>query len=204
MEQTLLGTAGFLVAGMISPGPNNFMVLREAVRTGWRGAVPAIFGVVAGGLALLLLTSVGVGVAVEAEPRLTAVVALAGCAYLGVLGVRLVVTREGESEFQAAHPPIHRTGARGLFVFQFLNPKAWLLVLTVSASAHSTVGSIHALPLLIALFVFIPTLCLGLWSCTGVALTRLLGRRSIRIWFDRSLGVLLVGSALLLLLETWR
>ena len=90
MERALLEAAGLLVAGAITPGPNNFVVLREAGRGGWRGAASAILGIVAGGLAILALASFGVGAGLAAEPRLVAVAAVAGCAYLVVLGVRLL------------------------------------------------------------------------------------------------------------------
>ena len=53
-------------------------------------------------------------------------------------------------------------GALGLVGFQFLNPKSWLLVLTVLAAMPAT--DAHDYLLLVAMFVLIPTLCLWLWA----------------------------------------
>lgn len=203
MEQTILGIAGLLIAGAITPGPNNFIVMREAARAGWRGALPAIAGIVVGSLALLLLAAAGVGTVLAAEPRLARAVAAVGCLYLAWLGVRLVAASR-RLEAGAADSPDLPTGPWGVFAFQFLNPKAWLLVLTVAASAQAELGPVAALPLLAALFVVVPAACLALWAGAGVALEGRLRQGPARRWFDRSMGVLLVGSALLLLLETWR
>ena len=204
MEQTVLGTAGLLIAGAITPGPNNFIVMREAARAGWRGAVPAIAGIVLGSLALLLLASAGLVAALAAEPRIGTAVGVAGCLYLAVLGARLAAARPRDGDDPAGEPPALPAGVWGLLTFQFLNPKAWLLVLTVTASAHSSLGPHRALPLLAGLFVVVPAACLGLWSWAGVALTRWLRRPALRARVDRAMGVLLVVSALLLLLDVWR
>jgi threonine/homoserine/homoserine lactone efflux protein len=203
VEQTLLGTVGLLVAGAMTPGPNNFIVMREAVRAGWRGALPAIAGIVGGSLALLLLAAAGVGTMLAAEPRLARAVAVVGCLYLAWLGVRLLVS-SGSLEAGAADAPGLPTGIWGIFAFQFLNPKAWLLVLTVTASAQATLGPVAALPPLAALFIVIPSACLALWSGAGVFLERRLRHEAAKRWLDRSMGLLLVGSAVLLLLDTWR
>lgn len=204
MQQALIATAGLLLAGAITPGPNNFVVMREAARAGWGGALPAIAGVVLGSLALLLLASAGLGVAVAAEPRLAAAVSVAGSVYLAGLGVRLAAARPEAGKERAAEPPALLAGVWGLLAFQFLNPKSWLLVLTVTASAYSGGGLDRGLLPLAALFVLVPAVCLGLWSWAGVALTRWLRRPALRTRVDRAMGGLLVASAVLLLLETWR
>jgi threonine/homoserine/homoserine lactone efflux protein len=204
MYQTLLATTGLLLAGAITPGPNNFVVLREAARGGWRGALPAIAGVVAGSLALLLLATGGAGAALAAVPRLAPAIATAGGLYLAWLGIRLIASRpRGDGEESAASDGLP-AGTWGLFVFQFLNPKAWLLALTVTASVQPELGTVRALPTLAVLFAVVPALCLGLWAWAGVALARRLERPEVRIRLDRTMGSLLSASALLLLIDTWR
>lgn len=204
MRQTLLAMAGILIAGAVTPGPNNFVVLRQAARLGWRGALPPIIGVVAGSLTLLFIVSAGAEAALSAAPRLGPAVTAVGCLYLVWLGARLLAARPpaaGEPATESATLP---AGAWGLLVFQLVNPKAWLLVLTVTASAYGSLGPGRALPALAVLFVVIPTACLALWAWAGVALARSPRWPRMQIRFDRVMGALLVVSALLLLVESWR
>jgi threonine/homoserine/homoserine lactone efflux protein len=201
MGQTLLATVGVLVVGSMTPGPANFVVMREAGRAGWRGALSATAGIVAGTLALLLLVYAGVGAALAAAPRFAAAVATVGCAYLLGLGLRLAAARCSAARERWPRPPVEEWG---LVAFQLLNPKAWLLVLTVTASAQAELGPRLALPGLITLFTLVPATCLALWAWTGVALERRLRSPATRALIDRAMGMLLIASAALLLIDTWR
>ena len=85
-----LALAAVVTVGAITPGPNNWVVMRAAARSGAAGAVPVIAGVVLGSLALLVLVAAGGGAAFEAEPRLRTALAIGGSLYLAALGARLV------------------------------------------------------------------------------------------------------------------
>lgn len=204
MHQNLLATAGLLLAGAITPGPNNFIVLRQAARRGWRGALPAIAGVVAGSQAILLLAAAGAGAVLAAMPRLGGAIAAAGCVYLAVLGVRLIAARPRPDDGEPASATGLPAGTWGLAVFQLVNPKAWLLALTVTASAQPELGALRALAMLAALFLVVPSLCLALWAWAGVALARRLERPAFRARIDRVMGAVLALSAVLLLIDAWR
>ena len=86
----LIGVAGLVAVAAITPGPNNLVVMRTAAHSGFMGALPAIAGIVAGGLAMLLLVIAGVGVLFAAEPRLYSLITVGGGVYLCWLGVGLV------------------------------------------------------------------------------------------------------------------
>ncbi|MBZ0112881.1 MAG: LysE family transporter [Thermoanaerobaculia bacterium] len=206
MDLTLVGAAGLLLAGAITPGPNNLVVMREAARAGWSAAIPAIVGTVLGGIALLIVVFLGLGVTLEYQPQLISALGVVGCLYLLLLGLRIAIP--GQSPIQ----PIEtgkQTGKQtgklpagiwGLVLFQTVNPKAWLVVLTVTSSVRGPMGASALAPLL-ALFIVIPTSCLGLWSWIGVSIERSWQADHLRR-LDRFMGVLLVASALLLLYST--
>lgn len=201
MLQTLIATAGVLIAGAVTPGPNNFVVLRQAARLGWPGAVPPIAGIVVGSLTLLVLVSTGSRVVLGAVPHLATAVAAVGALYLAGLGARLAAARPAAEGAHSIEPARLPAGAGGLVLFQLVNPKAWLLVLTVTASAHGSLGPGRALPALAVLFVVIPTACLALWAWAGVALARSPRWPSMQPRFDRVMGALLFASAALLLAD---
>lgn len=190
---SLLSIAGLLLVAAITPGPNNLVVLRTAAGNGWHGALPAIAGIVAGGLALLVLVTAGAGNLFSTWPWLRVAIETGGALYLAWLGARMV-TAADRDEGSMPLPG----GFLGLFGFQFLNPKGWIMVLTVVAASPAT-GVVSSLLALAPLFACIPTLCLLLWARLGGVLARHLAVPAVRRWTDRGLGALLIFTALLLL-----
>src|SRR5882672_7143805 len=159
------------------------------------GAIPALAGIVLGSVALGIVAVLGAGALFNAEPRLGVVTTGAGCVYLIWLGARALI--ESAAPTQSAghsHLPSH---ASGLFFFQFLNPKAWATVLTVTAAAQ-TEADVGRTGLLIGLFALIPTVCLTIWAGLGSLTSEYLARPRVAVWFQRSMGAMLIISALLL------
>lgn len=188
--QVVIGVVSLVLVAAITPGPNNFVVLRAAARGGLTAALPAIASIVAGSLALLAVVGGGAGAVFAAEPRLRTLVTVGGCAFLAWLGIGLVRARGGST---AQHAP---TGVVALFGFQLLNPKGWIMVLTAT-SAASGVAWWH----LAAIFAIVPALSLLVWSMVGSVLAQALSRPSVAACFDRAMGLLLVVSAIALALD---
>jgi Putative threonine efflux protein len=190
----LIALASLLCMVAITPGPNNLVVLREAGRSGVRGALPAIAGIVLGGLLLLAVMALGAGAAFAAHASLRLWVGVLGSLYLAWLGMTLlmggIVPRHTAD---VAREPALPTGVPGLISFQFLNPKSWVMVLTVLAALPVT-GLPDYLPLA-GLFVLIPASCLLLWASLGALLARWLGRPMVRHVFDVVMGALLIACA---------
>ena len=84
----LLGT----VAIVLLPGPNTIFVLTVAGRFGVRAGYRAAAGVWLGDSVLMTLSAAGAASLLHAYPALFLVVKWAGAAYLGYVGVRLVIT----------------------------------------------------------------------------------------------------------------
>ncbi|MBT2766692.1 LysE family translocator [Stenotrophomonas sp. ISL-67] len=200
MSALLIG-AGLIAVATITPGPNNLLVMRIAARSGFMSALPTMAGVVAGGLAMWALVMAGANTAFQAEPRLYAVITIAGGAYLCWMGARLVVeTFAPSGRPQPARTSVRPSSAVALFGFQFLNPKSWVLVLTVTAAAGNGAEPLQTTLMLAALFTAIPALCLALWCAMGILMMRYLDTPAARNWIDRVMGALLFASALLLVL----
>ncbi|MBW3670069.1 MAG: LysE family transporter [Acidobacteria bacterium] len=196
--KTMVAVAGLLAVGAFSPGPNNLIVLRTCAVSGWSRAVPAMAGVVLGGLALLGLVIAGATRLFHADDRLPLRLAAVACLCLAGFGMLLII--------RTIHPSPRfvrggntAVGFTGLFTFQFLNPKSWILVIASVASLGAAPDG-EAIAQLVGLFTLIPTLSLITWSLAGVAMMRQLERRSYRIWFDRATGAILIAFAISLLL----
>ncbi|HVC17901.1 MAG TPA: LysE family translocator [Rhodanobacter sp.] len=200
MLNQLLPLTGVLWIAALTPGPNNLVVLRASSRAGLRGALPAIVGIVLGGLLLLLLAALGAATVFIAQPSLQRWVGTLGALYLAWLGTSLLAGSIRPASAHATSGAIALpAGMLGLIGFQFLNPKSWVMVLTALASLPAT-GLRSYLPLA-ALFAAIPSFCLLLWAGLGTLLARALARPLIRRRVDAGMGALLIACAGLLLIE---
>jgi threonine/homoserine/homoserine lactone efflux protein len=192
----LLAACGLLCVAAITPGPNNLVVLRAAAHAGLRGTMPAIAGIVCGGLLLLVVMALGAETAFAAFPPLRRWAGVLGSLYLAWLGGSLCLAgiAPGHSAATATALP---AGTLALAGFQFLNPKSWVIVLTVLAAIPAT--SLRDYLPLTGLFVLVPTLCLLLWAALGAWLARWLVRPAVRRGVDLAMGALLVACAVLLI-----
>src|ERR1700757_1247233 len=121
-----------LLAAAITPGPNNLLMLRIGLERGLRAVPAPATGVVLGGLAMLLASRSGLALAFAAHPSLPALIRVCGAACVAGLGVRLIC--KGYGRASEPPPPAAAPGVLALLLFQLVNPKAWLIVLTVVAA----------------------------------------------------------------------
>lgn len=192
-----LAAAALLGVAAITPGPNNLVVLRAAGQAGLRGAMPAIAGIVVGGLLLLALMVLGAGAAFAAWPPLRHGAVVVGALYLAWLGLSLCFG--GVSPAPPTRSARLPTEALGLVGFQFLNPKSWVLVLTVLAALPA--ADLRNYLTLAGLFALIPAACLLLWALLGAWLARWLAHPAVRRGVDIATGALLMACAVLLPIE---
>jgi leucine efflux protein len=128
----VLGT----IAIVLLPGPNSLYVLavaaRRGVRQGYRGAM----GVFCGDGVLMLVSAAGMASLLRAVPALFMVVKYAGAAYLGYVGLKMLLgavrgwraRRSGQVDAAVAETPEPRAenAFRKAFTISLMNPKAIL------------------------------------------------------------------------------
>ena len=115
--------------------------MTAGARAGITGAFPALAGIILGTLAMTTVVVFGAGAAFAAEPRLRTAITAAGCLYLAWLGLQSVRGKRGDAGEGSPRETRLPSHAAGLFFFQFLNPKAWAMVLTVTSGVHSGIGA---------------------------------------------------------------
>jgi len=195
---TSAAVASLLFVAAITPGPNNFIVLSVASRQGFLKAMPAIFGVVAGSLGLAVLIWSGTSLLTSTVWDVLVWLKFLGCGYLCWLGISLILSA-------VATPGSEKTEATdslpsqfaGVALFQALNPKTWVLLTTVVASAKQQ-GLQFAF--LAGLMTVIMASCLALWAGLGSTISTGLKNPRAQQIFDISMGGLLIVSAGLLFL----
>ena len=190
--ETSLPLVAFVIASSVTPGPNNLMVLASGANWGLVRTLPHIFGIMLGFPVMIVAVGLGINVVFEAAPWLHIVLKYLAFAYLCWLAWR-IATAARPGEEQGIRRPLKVWEAAA---FQWVNPKAWTLVLSGMAVFVDPNGN-RVLQVLgiAALFagVVLPD-CLA-WAVFGRAIGRFLADERRRRWFNAAMAVLLVASA---------
>lgn len=109
----------------ITPGPNNVMLTASGANFGFRRTLPHLLGVVAGFVVQLLAVCAGLSALFARWPALQSTLGWVGAAYLVYLGWRMLGLESARAG--AATRPVSFLEAA---LFQFLNPKAWVMTVT--------------------------------------------------------------------------
>ena len=199
--ETLIGLAAYALAALWTPGPNNIMLASSGAVYGWRRTQPHAFGVVLGFAVMLFSISLGLGQAFEQSALLRRTLTWAGLAAMLYLAWR--IARAGpppsaEAADMRQSKPLSFWQAAG---FQWINPKAWVLCIGVSATYLSGLAPVKEAAAATAVFgVLGMTSCQG-WTLFGTGLGRILGTGWRLRAFNAAMGALLAASALWLVLE---
>ena len=191
--QTLFPLALFAFVSSITPGPNNIMLTSSGIVFGFRRTIPHMLGVTFGFGVMLLLCALGIGSLILAVPSAHTLLKLMGSAYLLYLAwqLRSIAFRQNTA---ADARPMSFLGAS---LFQFANPKAWVIALTgVSAFLPALQPVWLAIALFCLVFCAINLPCIVVWAGTGATLRRYLTQARWQRAFCVVMIVLTVYSAL--------
>lgn len=190
--ETLLPYLLYCVAMSGTPGPNNVMVLASGANYGFWRSQPHVWGINIGFSAMMFILALGLGTVFIAEPRLQLVLKVVGVAYMLWLAWKIATATDGGAAEQPAGKPL--TFLQGA-AFQWINPKAWMMIL----GAISVYAPAGYTPLGKALYLSGWMLLAGspptqVWTAFGVGIRRFLQNpRTLRL-FNVTMAALLVLS----------
>ena len=187
----------FCTAMSFSPGPNTTLVTALAANHGLRRALRFCFAVPAGWTLLMLASGLGLGAVVTGAPMLRWAVKLAGAGYMVWLAWKLART-EQLAQVDASLPAV--TFLQGV-TLQFVNIKAWMLALTLTAGWVVNAGGQPAsnpgqrlaiISVVMMLFAFSSNFS---YALVGSLLRRWLAQGHRLRWFNRVLALVLLATA---------
>ena len=196
-NEWILPLAGFAWVTCITPGPNNLMLTTSGARFGFRRTLPHVLGISTGMGVMLLIVASGLGQLFLLWPLLQTLLKVAGSAYLLWLGWMIAIAPPSHSLPEATRAePCQQSEPRPFrfyqaVLFQFVNPKAWLMSLSAIGS-FTLLGSHYwgSVCLLVLLFCLICTKTCLLWAQFGVQMRRWLRSPRAWLWFNRTMGLL--------------
>jgi len=176
----------------ITPGPNNVMLTASGATFGFKRTVPHMLGICSGFGVQLLAVCAGLGAIFTRWPELQAVLRWVGAAYLMYLGWRML--RGGETSAAQSRRPITFLEAA---VFQFLNPKAWVMTLTAATLfLPRELNLLTACLYMVAVMVLINVPCISVWALFGSSLRGLLARPASRAGFNAAMAIALAMTGI--------
>ena len=189
----LMALAGYVTAMSVTPGPNNLMLLTSGVNFGFRRTIPHMAGIALGVLTILALVGLGLGQLLISNPRLYTTLKIASLIYLAWLAWKIATSGPpiaGETNVKAQ--PLTALEAA---LFQWVNPKAWAMVVT--AATAFTVPD-NYLPNLLAMgcvFTAVNLPSAAVWITAGTMVRGILEEPGRLRAFNVTMAILLLASS---------
>lgn len=196
--ETLFPLLSFIVVSSITPGPNNLLLATTGMRFGFRAAIPQVIGIHFGFYSLLALCAFGLNQVIIREPKALLFLKVFGSLYLfylawKIIGIRLSSSRDNLDKDNGKPMTIFES-----FVFQFSNPKAWMMTVTgVGIVLPLSPTMLWAVIYLCLGFMTLGLLCNLSWVLIGSALKTAYGKNIYRIWINAFLAGLTVFTVTL-------
>ena len=187
----------FCTAMSFSPGPNTTLSTALAANHGLKRALRFCVAVPTGWTLLMLACGLGLGALVTGVPALRWGVKLAGVAYMLWLAWKLAGARQLAQVDPAS---LNVTFAQGVGL-QFLNIKAWMLALTltagwvVNAAGQPAPNPGQRLAIVCALMIVFAFSSNFAYALVGSLLRQWLAHRNRLLWFNRALALILAATA---------
>ena len=181
----------------ITPGPNNVMLTASGATFGFRRTIPHILGISVGFGAELLAVCAGLGAIFNHWPYLQTVLRWVGAAYLVYLGVKML-GGSGPSTSRSSSRPVSFFEAA---LFQFLNPKAWVMTITAATMfLPHELGVLAAGAYMLFIMVVMNMPCIAVWALFGSSLRRFLERPAGRLAFNAAMAVALATTGVIMVM----
>ncbi len=180
-----------------SPGPNNTLSAAMAANGGLRSAVPFVCAVPVGWGLLAGLCALGLGAMVLKVPALHWGIKILGTGYLLFMAYRLIRAKPVSPASPATTDTSIRLGFVQGVAMQFVNIKAWMLALAISAGwvvgrADMWERLIIVAPTMMA-FAFTSNLS---YAVMGAVLREWLGVGNRLVWFNRAMATILIATSI--------
>jgi len=189
--------AAFYFTMFFTPGPNNAMLTASGMKFGFVRTLPHLIGISLGHILQIGLTCFGLANLFLIYPQVQFYMKILCFVYLLYLGWKMI----------GSFNSIQKETGRPLrfyeaSLFQFINPKAWSIAITVASGFFPAEENIFigvAFVTITAAIINLPT-C-SLWALFGSGLRKFVNNENIKKLIEYLLAVLLVLTGLFILIK---
>lgn len=185
----LVSVAVFSFVTSVTPGPNNTFLLSSGANFGLRKSLPYLNGIMAGLTGMMIALGAGLGVIFTTLPLVYQVLKWVGFAYIVWLAFQII---KSTSKSETAEPKY--IGFAKATTFQFVNPKAWVVVASFMATSVPVGSGLGATAFICVVFLVFTYPGALLWAVAGQVLKTWLSDPVRRRIFNIVASILLVLS----------
>lgn len=164
--EVFLALVWFSFVSSITPGPNNLMLLSSGVNYGFVKTIPHMFGVSIGFAVLLACVGFGLGQVLAHFPLGFTILKFLGAAYLIYLAYKIAVSGPIQSGDTVGRPMSFIEAS----LFQWVNPKAWVMAITSMAIYTDTLNYVPTVLIVVFTFMLINWPSVSLWAAFGTSM----------------------------------
>ena len=179
----------------VTPGPNNAMLTASGIKFGFKKTIPHLIGIPFGHVIQITLVCFGLGNLFQKYPLIQNYLKWLCFFYLLYLGWKIIGSFS-EHKKESGRPLKLYEAA----LFQFMNPKAWVVALTASTAFFPVNENFYLATTFVALtapFICFPSICL--WALFGSSIKILIKNAKIKKIVEYFLAVLLIFTAIIIL-----
>lgn len=184
----------FAFAAMVSPGPNNLLLMHSGLNFGLKRTMPLITGALCAYFTMLLALALGLGVIFETIPNLKFFVRLVGSFYMIYLAWKIAKLNERKLNPHLDKP----LSFKQAFFFQWVNPKVWLIFIVYFSIFHATESYPLNAILLIVIILILNTPVVFIWAGLGHMLEKIIKSPKHRQILNFALAFFLAFTVVLL------
>jgi len=187
----LAALVAFCFVGVITPGPNNLMLMASGANFGFRRTVPHMIGVGLGMPILVMLVGIGIIRVFDAFPIVQTILTVLSVLYLLYLAWKIANAapplKAGEGE---AGTPMTFLQA---VAFQWVNPKAWFMALS-AITLYAGGRDPTALLWVAGSYCAVSSVSTTSWTALGQQMRRFLNSPGRLRGFNWTMAALLVAT----------
>ncbi|MBG0839700.1 LysE family translocator [Ectopseudomonas toyotomiensis] len=187
----------FASVASITPGPTNLLILGSAARFGLSIALAIALGASLAASLMLLVVGLGLGEILARAPLLQTAMTWAGATWISWMACKLMRAEAAGLDQRSVD---RRQGFAQGAGLQLINPKTWLMTVSVTAIFLDGQASFGAVASYATLFLLVSTPCLLAWGLLGIGSAHLLRQPTRLLLFNRCMAALLLASVWLPLL----
>ncbi|WP_306028989.1 LysE family translocator [Stappia sp. MMSF_3263] len=204
--EQLIAFATFAFVASATPGPNNVLLTAIGSSVGIRRGMPALWGIVFGFAAMIFALAIGLGGTLFTIAYVMDAIRIVGVLVLLWLAWKIATAPVGppaSSDEMRPRDIGRRGGFIGAALFQWVNPKAWIVAAGAITAYMQPDGesALYQAGTLAGVFVVAAAIGCLPWLAFGAAVGTLLENPKLARGFNIAMAVLLVASMVPVILE---